>query len=214
MKEFDALLEINEILHGPDGCPWDQKQDFFSLQPYVLEEAHEVIDAIDHGDDEKIKGELGDLLYTIIFYAKVAEKEGRFKLQDVLEAIREKLIRRHPHVFDKSRNMGIDEVIEKWEELKKEEKEHSERKSILDGIPKNLPVLARSQKILGRIKRSQAELLKPHTKREHPLTEKIIGEEMIQAILDAEEAGIDVESALRRALSRYEDKYRSWEESK
>ncbi len=210
MKEFDELLEITDRLHSPGGCPWDQEQTFISLQQYVLEEAHEVVDAVDTGDDACIVSELGDLLYTVFFYAKVAEKERRFTIRDILIAIKEKLIRRHPHVFEGGA-ISVEEVIEKWEQIKKEEKGHGKRESILDGIPKNLHALARSQKIFSKIKGENPALLASHSKRKTPLSEKMIGEELIQAVIDATEAGIDVEGALRRATQHYEETFRSWE---
>lgn len=213
MKEFDEILEITNVLHGPGGCPWDVKQTFKSLQPCIIEEAHEVIDAIDRDEDSEILSELGDLLYTVVFYTKLAEKEGRFTMRDVLNAIKEKLIRRHPHVFGEE-ELSASEVVEKWEKIKMGEKEHAERKSTLDGIPKALHALARAQKVLGKIKRKNGALLAPHTEREHPLSEHGIGEELVQAILDASEAGIDCEGALRRAVGRYEEAFRAWEKEK
>ena len=210
MKEFDEILELTDTLHAPGGCPWDREQDFKTLQSYIIEEAHEVIDAVDQNDDEQIISELGDLFYTVVFYAKVADKEGRFKMQDILTSIKEKLIRRHPHVFEGG-DVSIAEVMEKWEQIKKEEKGHGKRKSVLDGIPKNLHALARAQKVLGKIKRENRDLLAPHTERAHPLSEQVIGEELVQAILDASEAGIDIEGALRRRIQRYEEAFRAWE---
>ena len=99
MKAFDELLDVARTLNGEKGCPWDIKQTFFSLQPYVIEEAHELVEAVDRGDDQEIVEELGDLLYTVVFYAKVAEREKRFTMEDILNCEKEKLIRRHPHVF-------------------------------------------------------------------------------------------------------------------
>lgn len=210
MKEFDEVLEINDVLHSPKGCPWAQAQNFKTLQPYVLEEAHEVVDAVDSNDDEQLICELGDLLYTVIYYATVAQKEGRFTLRDVLNAIKEKLIRRHPHVFGGG-DITVEEVIKNWEQIKKQEKGHGGRKSILDGIPKNLHALARAQKVLGKIKGENAALVGVHSKRTHPLSETAVGEELVQAVLDASEAGIDIEGALRRAVNHYEEAFRAWE---
>src|SRR3990167_9026225 len=99
MEAFSALLQVAEQLLGPNGCPWDIKQTFTSLQPYVLEEAHEVIEAVDADDDQKMIEELGDLLYTIVFYGKLGEKQGRFSMEQIVHCVRDKLVRRHPHVF-------------------------------------------------------------------------------------------------------------------
>ncbi len=211
MKEFDELLEVADTLLSPKGCPWDNEQTFFSLQPYVLEEAHEVVEAVDNQDDKEIMSELGDLLYTVVFYAKIAQKEGRFTIADVLTSVKEKLVRRHPHVFEK-RKVSVKQVVEKWEQIKKTEKGETSKESALDSVPKNLHALARAQKILTKIGRIKPELLEQSRKREHPLSEPIIGEEMIGAITDAIEAGIDVEGALRRALQSIEKRFRTWEE--
>src|SRR5579872_4545447 len=142
MKQFDALLEVADKLLSPGGCPWDRKQNFYSLQPYVLEEAHEVIEAVDSKDDKKIIEELGDLLYTVIFYGKLAELEGRFSLKEILEVIKEKLIRRHPHIFGDVKVEDADEVLRNWEAIKRQESGHEKRKSAVDGVPPTLPTLA------------------------------------------------------------------------
>ena len=142
MKEFDDLIAVAEKLLSPEGCPWDHKQTFLSLQPYVLEEAHEVIEAVDSGEDEQIVEELGDLLYTVIFYGKLAEKEGRFATVDIIKAVKEKLIRRHPHVFGEVKVEHVDEIAQNWERIKKEEKQS--RKKEPGGIPPTLPLLVLS----------------------------------------------------------------------
>ena len=124
MKQFDELISVAEKLLSPEGCPWDLKQTFTTLQPYVLEEAHEVIEAVDLNDDSKILEELGDLLYVIVFYGKLGEKQGRFSLKDIIDTIKEKLIRRHPHIYGdvKVENEGREVVItmeidDKYKEL-------------------------------------------------------------------------------------------------
>ena len=207
MSKFDRLLEVATALNGPGGCPWDLKQTFFSLQPYVIEEAYEVLEAVDSNDDQKITDELGDLLYTVIFYAKVAEREGRFSLDDILEAIREKLIRRHPHVFGDLKIAHEDEVVQNWDKIKKTEKASEERKSVLDGIPKGLPTLLRAQKVVRKMRKADSALLK--TKEEGAATEEEMGNKMLELILQAEDAHIDVESALRRSLSHLEEQFRT-----
>lgn len=208
MCPFDKLLDVAEKLLGPQGCPWDQKQTFLSLQPYVLEEAHEVIEAVDTDDDRKIIEELGDLLYTIVFYAKLGEKTGRFTITDVLNAIKEKLIRRHPHVFGEVQVKNTEEIVKNWEKIKALEKKEKPS-SALDGIPSTLPVLVRAQKILKKIRRTGKPL---NLAKENPSeTEEGIGEQMLSLILQAEENEWDAESALRRALSRLEKEFRSHE---
>ncbi len=203
MENFDSLIKVAERLLGPGGCPWDQKQTFSSLQPYVLEEAHEVIEAVDAGDDGKIVEELGDLLYTIIFYAKLAEKTGRFAMEDIVNTVKEKLIRRHPHVFGEVKVKGVDDIMQNWEKIKAEEKGKGKKpKSPFDDIPPTLPTLVKAQKILRRILRSETSELAARTFSQ--ATEEEIGDAMINLILQAEKSDIDAESALRRALLRIE----------
>ena len=205
MEQFDSLLAVAEKLLGPEGCPWDQQQTFLSLQPYVLEEAHEVIEAVELNDDRKIAEELGDLLYTVVFYGKLAEKEGRFSIVDIVNVIREKLIRRHPHVFGEVKVTGADEVIHNWERIKKEEGE-SRPPSVLDGIPPTMPLVVRAQKILKRIQRTGSSLAPKESS--SAASEGEIGDQILALILRAENAGIDAESALRRSLARKEEAFR------
>lgn len=205
MKQFESLLHVAETLLGPNGCPWDQKQTFLSLQPYILEEAHEVIEAVDADDDHKMVEELGDLLYTVIFYAKLGEKVGRFTLEDIVNAIREKLIRRHPHVFGEIKVENEEEIIKNWEKIKAQEKGKKPLKRPQEGIPPTLPALVRSQKVIQRILRKDPEFF-PRREKEPP-SEEGIGDQFIQLVVEAERNGIDAESALRRALSRIEEQF-------
>lgn len=131
MKEFTRLLEIADKLLGPNGCPWDQEQTLFSLQTYLLEESHELIEAIDSNDPQKILEELGDLFYVLIFISQLGEKEGLFKLSDSLNAVAEKMIRRHPHVFAEVKVSSSADVMKNWEEIKAQEKGQAHRKKIL-----------------------------------------------------------------------------------
>jgi MazG family protein len=210
MRTFNDLVAIVDKLHGPGGCPWDQSQNFLSLQTYVLEEGHELIEAVDRGDNQKIADELGDLLNVVLFYAKVGEREGKFTLEDILEAICSKLVRRHPHVFGETKIEGVDDVINNWEAIKKQEKGGEERKSALDGIPPSLPTLMRAQKVLHKLKRVGATL--PSTSHIASLeTEEALGKEMLALIARCEELDITAESALRRAVTALEQGYRQSE---
>lgn len=209
MEQFDALLRVAEKLLGPGGCPWDQQQTFLSLQPYVLEEAHEVIEAVDLNDDRKILEELGDLLYTVIFYAKLAEKEQRFSIVEIVNTIREKLIRRHPHVFGEVKVAGADEVIHNWEKIKKEEKGELGPMSVLDGIPPTLSLVVRAQKVLKRMQRAGSSLAPKENF--SSASEEQIGDQLLALILRAENQGVDAESALRRSLKRIEEAFRQAE---
>lgn len=140
MKSFDELIDIVRKLRSPEGCPWDREQTPRSLVPYLLEETHEVIDAIEHDDNTQLKKELGDVMLHLIFQILIAEEGGKFDFDDVLKGISEKMRRRHPHVFQKDREYSAQEVNRIWEKEKsKEAREH-----LLDGIPQRLPELHRS----------------------------------------------------------------------
>ncbi len=146
MKEFDKLIEIMAKLRAPGGCPWDQEQTIETLKPYLLEEAYETIEAMDIGGDE-LKGELGDLLLQVIFQSQIMSEKGEFGIEDVLNKLNNKLIRRHPHVFSDVKADTSGEVIVNWDKIKSEEKEHLKRKSVLDGVPIHLPPLAKAVKL-------------------------------------------------------------------
>ncbi|RMF98002.1 MAG: nucleoside triphosphate pyrophosphohydrolase [Candidatus Schekmanbacteria bacterium] len=139
--EFEKTVEIMKRLRAPDGCPWDREQTRESLKPYLIEEAYEVLEAIDNGEANKLKEELGDLLLQTVFHAQIAEEEGKFTIKDVLQYLNEKLIRRHPHVFDEKKVDSAKEVLSNWEEIKRQEGNNKNNKSILSSIPKSLPAL-------------------------------------------------------------------------
>src|SRR3712207_1007077 len=122
-RDIERLLEIMAALRTPgSGCPWDLEQDFRSIAPYTLEEAYEVVDAIERGDLAGLRDELGDLLLQVVFHARMAEEQGAFAFGDVVDAITRKLIRRHPHVFGSTRNLSPEEVKSLWDSIKAEEK--------------------------------------------------------------------------------------------
>ncbi len=146
-ESFRKLIEIVDTLMGENGCPWDNVQTRESLKPYLVEETYEVLEALDTNDPDQIKDELGDLLYQILFHSKISSKNNEFDIKDVLDNLKEKMVRRHPHVFKEGQINTPDQVIERWEEIKKEEKTHSNHPSILDSVPKQLPSLLRAQKL-------------------------------------------------------------------
>lgn len=215
IKAFKELVEVADILNSQDGCPWDLKQTFTSLSRYVLEEAHEVVDAVHHSDDQHILEELGDLFYTVVFYGKVAERENRFQLADIINHLREKLIRRHPHVFGTIQIEHEDEIAMHWERIKKEEK----RGKILgpfEDIPKDLPALSRASKVVKRIVKDHPELLLSRDS-DH------LGEAFIELIYQCQKDGHDPETLLRQTLAKYEQRFiaakkaegdlKAWEQS-
>lgn len=146
------LLAIMRILRGPDGCPWDHKQTLQTLKEHLVEESHEVLDAIDDGDRSKLCDELGDLLLQVVFQAQICSEEGAFTFDDVARTIGDKLVRRHPHIFGDAKADNADEVIRNWEAIKKQERGETPR-TTLDGIPRSLPALRRAHLIQKRVAR-------------------------------------------------------------
>lgn len=156
MQEIKKLQEIMRALRDPEsGCPWDQKQDFLSITPYTIEEAYEVADAIERGDMCDLKDELGDLLFHVIFYAQMAGEQNKFCFDDVVKAVNDKLVRRHPHVFAGDKAGTDEELLAVWEQQKASErsdkkKSEAEITSVLDGVASSLPALKWSEKIQKR----------------------------------------------------------------
>ena len=144
---FKKLTEIVDTLMGDNGCPWDKVQTRESLKPYLVEETYEALEALDSNNPEEIKEELGDLLYQVLFHAKISEKKNEFNITDVVESISDKMVHRHPHVFKEENLKTPEEVVTQWEEIKSKEKGKENRKSVLDGIPPHLPGLLRAQKL-------------------------------------------------------------------
>jgi len=147
LNSVSKLIKITDALMGDDGCPWDKVQTRESLKPYLVEETYEVLEALDTNDPEKIKDELGDLLYQILFHSKISSLKGEFDFRDVIDNLSAKMVRRHPHVFKEGKLNTPDQVIGQWEEIKKKENNKANQKSILDSIPINLPSLIRAQKL-------------------------------------------------------------------
>ncbi|MDY6934563.1 MAG: nucleoside triphosphate pyrophosphohydrolase [Spirochaetota bacterium] len=145
------LQDIASILRGEKGCAWDKAQTSNTLKPYLIEETYEVIDAIENGDIDNLKEELGDLLYQVYAHAQLASEEKNFNIDDVAKGIINKLIRRHPHVFGNERIDNKKDVIKKWENIKREEKKPEE--SILNGIPKHLPALLKAYRVQQKVSR-------------------------------------------------------------
>ncbi|MEH7457106.1 nucleoside triphosphate pyrophosphohydrolase [Bacillus sp. JJ1127] len=145
-QQFDVLREIIAELRGPNGCPWDKKQTHQSLKKYLIEEAYEVLEAIDEEDDDHLIEELGDVLLQVMLHAQIGEDEGWFSIDDIIRTLSEKMVRRHPHVFGDIDVDNAEEVISNWEEIKKQEKGNA-RESVLAGVPKSLPQLMRAHEI-------------------------------------------------------------------
>ncbi|MBV8899073.1 MAG: nucleoside triphosphate pyrophosphohydrolase [Verrucomicrobia bacterium] len=148
---IQRLREIVRRLRAPGGCPWDREQTHASLKPHLLEECYELLEAIDTGNNDHLREELGDLLLQVMLHAQIAAEEGRFSLDDIAGELADKLVRRHPHVFGENRLPDSDAVLRQWDQLKQEEK--VERRSALDGVPPHLPALARAQKVQAKAAR-------------------------------------------------------------
>ena len=146
---MERLLRIMAKLRSPEGCPWDRQQTHESLRPYVIEEAYEVVEAVDSGCRAKLAEELGDLLLQVVFHAQIASEHGDFTLDDVVAAICEKLERRHPHIFGNVRADNAEQVLHNWERIKQAERqsETGKRSSLLDGVPNYLPALMYAYKV-------------------------------------------------------------------
>lgn len=148
---------MQKRLRAPNGCPWDREQTHQSLRPFLIEEAYEVLDALDSGDTQKFEGELGDLLLQIVFHAEMAKEAGRFDIGDVIQTVHTKMVRRHPHVFGNEKAPDSAAVLKKWERLKEEERAGTDEgeekqafRSILNGIPRGLPALLEGYQLTRR----------------------------------------------------------------
>ncbi len=150
---FESLIEVIATLRSENGCPWDREQTHKSLKSTLIEETYETVEAIDSEDPSKLKEELGDLLLNVMLQAQIAAENKDFTINDVIETLTEKLIRRHPHVFGNVQVDNAEDVVNNWEKIKSQEAGYEDRKSVLDGIPIALPALLRGQKIQKRVAR-------------------------------------------------------------
>src|SRR6266852_831148 len=145
-EKFQLLVDLMARLRAPGGCPWDREQNFDTIKPYLLEETYEVLDAIDARDWRELPGELGDLMLQAVFFSQMASEENLFRIDDALDAINQKLVRRHPHVFGTETAHTGDDVRKIWSEVKAQEREEKP-KSILQNVPRALPALVEAQQI-------------------------------------------------------------------
>ncbi len=218
-------------LRGPNGCPWDREQTIHSLRPFVLEEAYEVLDAIDRSDHDALKGEIGDLLFEGVFLAQIETDEGKFTVAESLRAVTAKLIRRHPHIFGTRSGLRTpDQVVEQWEQIKaREQQDAGEAPSILRGLPKALPSLLRAHEIgtrvaavgfdwakaddvLDKIEEEVAELRRAVTHENRERAEEEMGDLLFAIANLARKLGIEPESALRRANQKFTARFSALEQ--
>ena len=236
--KLERLLAIMRTLRAPDGCPWDREQTHASLRPYVLEETYEVLDAIDNGDPEGLKEELGDFVFEAVFLAQISEERGDFSFGDAIDTVADKLVRRHPHVFERAAQdpaLTSDQVVEKWATLKARERAASGRaaapKTTLSGVPKTLPALLRAYEVSARAAAVGFDWVSPGDvvdKIEEEVTElraefaegaetsaerreEEMGDLLFALANLSRKLGIEPEAALRRATDKFARRFEAME---
>jgi tetrapyrrole methylase family protein/MazG family protein len=224
-SSFDALEKIVARLRAPDGCPWDRAQTHASIKPYLIEEAYEVLQALDEENTDKLSEELGDLLLQILLHAQIAKEAREFSIRDVIKGISTKLIRRHPHVFGQSKAANAEQVALEWEELKQNERQKDD--SLLSSVPRGMPALSYSHSIQRRaagvgfdwkeyegiLDKLTEEIreVKQATTRQEKIHE--FGDVLFALVNAARWQGVDLEEALRLANERFSRRYRYMEEA-
>ncbi|HSB10079.1 MAG TPA: nucleoside triphosphate pyrophosphohydrolase [Blastocatellia bacterium] len=230
-EEFAKLVELIARLRAPGGCPWDREQTHESLKPMMLEEAYEVVEAIDEGDDDELIGELGDLLLQVVFHSQIATEENRFNVAEVIERIASKMVRRHPHVFGEDSAQTAGEVLRNWEAIKEAELEAKGKRtddgSMLDSVSSNLPAVMEAFQMTTKVSRvdfdwpdvdsvlekldEEVDELKQAVASEQPTHQEIAGEVgdlLFVAVNVARLLGIDPESALKSSNRKFRRRFR------
>ena len=224
LHKFDTLVAIIAKLRAPDGCPWDKEQTHRTLRENLLSESYEVLEALDEADAAKLREELGDLLLQIVLHAQIAKDNGEFEIDDVINSISSKIVRRHPHIFGSKKVKDADEVMHNWEALKKEERE--EGVSMLEGVPREMPALAYAYEISRRAVRvgfewenidgvidkliEEIKEIKESDSREEK--EQEFGDLLFTLVNVARWEGIDAEAALREANRKFFKRFAHMEE--
>jgi tetrapyrrole methylase family protein/MazG family protein len=221
--DLSELVKIMVALRADDGCPWDKQQTRDSLKPFIIEEAYEVLEAIDQGDPGAVKEELGDLLFQIVFQSRIAEENGEFGISDVIEAIARKMISRHPHVFGDAACGTAEEVVVNWEEHKK--REGKQRSSVLEGVPKELPALLRAHRLQSRASRvgfdwdriedvlekldeEVREFKEAVKQKKKGGIEDELGDILFMIVNISRFIGVNPEDALRKTISKFISRFR------
>jgi tetrapyrrole methylase family protein/MazG family protein len=226
---FDSLLSLMARLRGDGGCPWDREQTRASLKPYLLEEAYEVLEAIDAGPIDHLVEELGDLLFQVVFHCQVASEQGEFTMADVLDRLSDKMIRRHPHVFADRAVADAGEALAQWERIKREEGDGTgQPRSAVDGVPNTLPALLRAQRLqvkAGRVgfdwtdwreawRKVQEEVAEVEAALAADDTARVrdeMGDLLFSMVNVARLRGIDAEDGLRQAADKFTRRFREVE---
>ena len=230
-SSFTELVQVMATLLGPKGCPWDREQSIASLRPYLIEECFELVDAMDRGDVDNHKEELGDLLFQIVFQSALQSQDGNFDVDQVIAGIRDKLVHRHPHVFGDTSVEDAEQVLTRWEEIKAAEKlaKGVDQRHLLDAVPKAMPSLSRAQKISNKVARvgfdwanasdclakvreetSEVEEAMSQSSKEHVAEE--IGDLLFATVGLARKLGVDADAALRAANRKFEARFRRVED--
>jgi MazG family protein len=225
-ERFERLVAIMARLRAPGGCPWDREQNFDTIKPYLLEETYEVLDAIDRRDWPHLAEELGDLLLQAVFFAQMASEEGKFRIDDSVEAITEKLIRRHPHVFGDGSAKTADDVKRRWDEIKAEEKKTKGEppRGLLESVPRKLPALVEAQQIgskaaavgfdwenagqvLEKLDEELHELAKARERGSQAELEGEVGDLLFVLVNLARFLKVDPEQALRKTNAKFRKRF-------
>ena len=228
---MQQLLEIMQRLRDPEnGCPWDVEQDFSSIAPYTIEEAYEVADAVARSDMNDLKDELGDLLFQVVFHAQMAKEQGSFEFDDVHQAVCDKMLRRHPHVFANLEIKDATHQTQVWEVYKTEERKHKGEHSLMDGIPAGMAELQRSVKIqkragkvgfdwashgpvLEKFDEELVEMREAIASGDRDAMEDELGDLLFVATNLARQLNIDPGTALRRGNAKFERRFRAMEDA-
>jgi MazG family protein len=227
LSGIDQLVDIVAKLRGPGGCPWDREQTHTTLRAGLLEEAYEVVEAINNSDDANLREELGDLLLQSVFHAQIAREEGRFDFDAVARGIAAKLIRRHPHVFGDDACADSDAVLKRWDEIKRAEK-GDRAESVLDGIPGGLPALLHAEKVqkkaarigfdwpdaapvFGKVREELAEIEAEVATGNADAIEDEIGDLLFSVVNLARKLHVNGETALQRATGKFAARFREVE---
>jgi tetrapyrrole methylase family protein/MazG family protein len=228
-RSFDDLVELMKTLRGPNGCPWDRKQTLPDLKPYVIEEAYEVVDAIDRDDRQALLEEVGDLLLESVFIAEMTREEGSFDVYDSIGAIYDKLVRRHPHVFGNVQADDAEQVLVNWEKLKSDERK-AENKSVLSGVPNALPALLkasrltekaarvgfdwrRTEDVFDKLDEEIAELREAVASSDKGKISEEIGDLLFTIANIARKTGVNAEEALQETNRKFSRRFVSMESS-
>lgn len=227
---FDDLVRVMARLRGPDGCPWDREQTLETLRAYLLEETYELLEAIDSGDPDMIREELGDVLLEVVFLAQVCAEKGLFDVQDAARGIRDKLLRRHPHVFGDVTAHDAKGAIRHWEEIKNRERaEAGEDRSFLAGVPRSLPALLRAHRLSSKastigfdwsgieavhekLDEELRELRQASREGDGDAVEEELGDLLFITANLGRHSGVDPEAALQRANRKFIRRFRYMEE--